>query len=174
VVVSRLALRSHLNHRELPFVVSRLAPRPPRVAGAADGARGDALDRAVGQHRVDLPLLAVRGALDPELVLFGVAAGRPALVDRGQAGGREPGLLGVDGVGVGHLDAEVVERAAPAGVLDQDQLERRLDDGEVGVARPDLGRLGGEQRGVEGDRRVEVVDVEGELEPGHGVLLGDR
>ena len=47
--------------------------------------------------------------------------------------------------------------------------ERRLGDGEVGVAGLDLRRLGTEQRGVEGDRRVEVIDVEGELEAGHQV-----
>jgi hypothetical protein len=29
-------------------------------------------------------------------------------------------------------------------------------------------RLGAEERGVEGDRRLEVVDVEGELQAGHG------
>jgi hypothetical protein len=33
----------------------------------------------------------------------------------------------------------VVEAAALAGVFQQDQLERRLGDGEVGVAGPDLG-----------------------------------
>ena len=59
--------------------------------------------RAVGEHGVDLPLLAVRGALHPELV-----------------------LLGVDYVDVGDLNPRVVDGAALTGVLDQDQLERRL------------------------------------------------
>jgi hypothetical protein len=44
----------------------------------------------------------------------------------------------------------VVEGAALAGVLQQDELERRLGDGEVGVAGPALGGLGAEQGGVEG------------------------
>ena len=52
--------------------------------------------RAVGEDGVDLPALAVGRALDPELVLLGVAAGGAALVDRGEAGRGEPGLLGVD------------------------------------------------------------------------------
>jgi hypothetical protein len=38
------------------------------------------------------------------------------------------------------LDAEVVDRAAPAGILQQHQLERRFSDGEVGVALFHLGR----------------------------------
>ena len=99
----------------------------------------DAEGLAVLEHGVDLPPLAVRGALDPELVLLGVAAGGAALVDRGQPLLGEAGLLGVDGVDVGHLDAEVVDRAALAGVLDQDQLERRLGHGEVRVAGLGLG-----------------------------------
>ena len=51
---------------------------------------------------------------------------------------------------------------------EQDQLERRIGDGEVGVPVADLGRLGPEQLGVELDRGVEVGDVEGELDTGHG------
>src|ERR1019366_8082934 len=39
---------------------------------------------AVAQNRVDLPRLAVGRALHPELVLLGVAAGRRALIHRGQ------------------------------------------------------------------------------------------
>ena len=42
-----------------------------------------------------------------------------------------------------------------------------LRDGEVGVAGAALGRLGVEQLGVEGDRGVQVGDVEGELDSGH-------
>ena len=71
---------------------------------------------AVGQDGVDLPALAVRRTLHPELVLPGVAAGSRALVCRSEPGVREPRLLGVDGVGVTDLDAEVVEAAAVAGV----------------------------------------------------------
>ena len=74
------------------------------------------------------------------------------------------------------LDAEVVECAghtvAPCGgVLHQDELERRVGDGEVGVARPALGRLGAEELGVELDGLVDVADVECELDPRHGDLL---
>jgi hypothetical protein len=50
---------------------------------------------AVLQDGVDLPPLATGGAGDPELVLPGVAAGRVPLLDRGQAGFGEPGLLGL-------------------------------------------------------------------------------
>ena len=130
---------------------------------------------AVLEHGVDLPGLAVRGALDPELVLLGVAARRAPLVDRREPVGRQPALDRVDGVDVLDLDAEVVERPAVAGVLDENELERRLGDGEVRVAGPDLGRLGVEEPGVERDRRRQVVDVEGQLHTGHlGVLLGHR
>jgi DNA-binding transcriptional ArsR family regulator len=63
-----------------------------------------------------------------------------------------------------HLDAEVVQRpdgAGPTGIgvggLEQDQLQRRVGDGEVGVAGAALGRLGLEQLAVEGDRGVQVA-----------------
>jgi len=46
---------------------------------------------------------------------------------------------------VGHLDVEVDEAAAPARVVDQDQLQRRLVEGMVGVAGGTLGGLGGGQ-----------------------------
>jgi hypothetical protein len=58
-----------------------------------------------------------------------------------------------------------------AGVLDKDQLERRLGDREVGVALFQLGRLGVEQLRVERDPLGQVVDVEGELDTGHSDLL---
>ena len=67
---------------------------------------------AVGKDRVDLPALAVRRALDPELVLPGEAAGGIPLVHGREAGPGETGLLGGHGAGVGDLDAEVVEAAA--------------------------------------------------------------
>src|SRR4029077_16054315 len=72
---------------------------------------------------------------------------------------------------VGDLHPEVVHAATVAGALDQHQLERRLGHREVGVAVAHLRRIGAEQLAVEGDRGVEVVDVEGELESGHEVLL---
>ena len=59
----------------------------------------------------------------------------------------------------------------PAVALDEDELERGLGDGEVGVAGTDLGRLGGEQLGVEADGLVEVGDVQGELHTGHDDTL---
>jgi hypothetical protein len=101
--------------------------------------------------------------------LPGVAAGGVALVDRGQAGLGQAALLGHDGAGVVDFYAEVVEATALAAVLHQDQLERRVRDGEVGVAGPHLGWLGTEELAVEADRLVQVVDVEGELyAAGHG------
>src|SRR6185437_3106693 len=72
--------------------------------------------------------------------------------------------------GVGDFHAEVVQGAALAGVLQQDQRERRLGDGGVGGAGPARGRASAEQSGVEGDGRVDVVDVQRELHPGHGDL----
>ena len=53
------------------------------------------------------------------------------------------------------------------GFSQQHQLQRWLGDGEVGVALLHLGRRGVEQFGVEGDRLVEVIDVESELNAGH-------
>src|SRR5260370_1379826 len=145
--------------------------RAGRLLGAA-AAAGRAVilaveGLAVRQDSVDLPGLAVRRAGHPELVLAGVAARRGALVDRGQPGLREPGLLGVDRVGVADLDAEVVEAAGLAGVLQQDELERRVGNREVSVAGPELGGLGAEQLAVEGDGLLKVADVERELDSGH-------
>jgi len=76
----------------------------------------------------------VRGALHPELVLPGVAAGGVALVDRSQTGRGKPCLLGVHDIGAGDLDAEVIHAAALTRVLQQHQLQRRVGDGEVRVA----------------------------------------
>ena len=61
---------------------------------------------------------------------------------------------------------------SPGLALEQDELERRLGDGEVGVAGTALGRLGVEEPRVEGDGGVEVGDAEGELDTGHGVPPG--
>jgi hypothetical protein len=55
------------------------------------------------------------------------------------------------------------------GSLEQDELERRLGDREVGVAGPPLGRLGAEQLGVEGDRGLQVGDAQRELDTGYDV-----
>src|SRR5580693_6038604 len=123
---------------------------------------------AVLEDRVDLPSLAAWCRGHPELVLPGVAAGGVPLVHRREPGPGEPAMLSVDRRGVRDLDAEVVEAAALARVFQQDQLQRRLGDGEVGVPGPALGGLGTEQRGVERDRLVDVVDVQRELHTGHG------
>jgi hypothetical protein len=61
---------------------------------------------------------------------------------------------------------------SPARTLEQDQLQRRLGDGEVRVAGPALRRRRVEQAGVEGDGRVEVGDAEGELDSGHEMPPG--
>jgi hypothetical protein len=61
-----------------------------------------------------------------------------------------------DFVGALDLNAEVVERArCLGGVFDEHQFQRRIDYGEVGIAVADLGRLGGEQLGVEADGLVD-------------------
>src|SRR5450755_110771 len=127
---------------------------------------------AVGQDGVDLPGLAARGALDPELVLLGVAAGGVPLISGGKPGPGEAGLLGFDGVDVGDFDAQVVEGAPLAGAFQQDQLQRRLGDREVRITGAALGRLRAEQPAVEGDGLVDVVDVQRELHTGHGNLQG--
>jgi imidazolonepropionase-like amidohydrolase len=99
----------------------------------------------VAEDGVDLPALAA-GAGDPDLVLHGVAAAHVLLLGGGQAlageAGRGGGYLG----GLLDLDAEVVKAGRlvrrvgavgpdPGSVgFEQDELERRLGDGEVGVA----------------------------------------
>ena len=50
-------------------------------------------------------------------------------------------------------------RVAGRFTFDEDELERRLGDGEVRVPRPAFGELGAEQLGVEGDRAFEVGDA---------------
>jgi hypothetical protein len=124
----------------------------------------------VGEHRVDLPGLPV-GRVDPDLVLHGVATGDLVFSRRGEALGAEPARGGGDVVGRLDLDTEVVRRAASAGALDEDELQRRFGDGEVGVAGSPLGRLGTEQLRVELDGLVDVGDVEGELHAGHAEYL---
>jgi len=91
-----------------------------------------------------------------------------------QAVAGDPGLDRVHGVDVLDLDAEVVERAALAGVLDEHELQRRLGHREVRVPGADLGGLGAEEPAVEVDRGLEVVHVDGELEAGHGVAPSHR
>src|SRR5450631_2752960 len=137
------------------------------VVGAGfDGAQLSAGHLGVGEDGVDLPRLTV-GRVDPHLVLDRVAAGHLVL-----GRGREP-LVGEAGLGgryvggVGHLDAEVVQRPRRAVALHEDQLQRGGVEGEVRVTRPQLGRRGVEELRVEGDRRVEVGHVERQLDPCH-------
>ena len=113
------------------------------------------------------------GVVDPHLVLDGVAA-VGCSCDLGRRVRRRPGGP------VAATTSSVVSTSTPRWlrrrrcrglerrVLDQDQLERRVGDGEVGVAGPDLGRLGVEQFRVEVDGLVEVGDIEGKLDTGHG------
>ena len=148
--------------------------RLPR--GHSTTVAGDpSLGRGVGENGVDLPGRSV-GVADPDFVLDGVATGR-LLLDLGleprvvQASRRRRHLVGgLD------LDTEVVEGAdrpmtPGGGVLQQDQLERRVHDGEVGIARLALGGLGPEELGVERNGFVDVTDVQCELDPRHGGLL---
>src|SRR5580693_1151758 len=81
---------------------------PARSGAAGTGLRPVVLTpegRAVGEDRVDLPSLTVRGARDPELVLPGVAAGGVPLARRGEPGLGKPDVLGIDRLRAGDLDA---------------------------------------------------------------------
>src|SRR5205085_89963 len=72
-----------------------------------------------------------------------------------------------DGGGRLDLDPEVVEGSALAGVLEEDELERRVLHREVRVAGALLGRLDAEQLRVERGRLRHVVDVKRQLDAGH-------
>jgi hypothetical protein len=61
----------------------------------------------------------------------------------------------------------VVDGAAYARSLEEDELERRIGDGEVGVAGLGLGRLHADHPPEEVHGFVDVGDVEGKLEA-HG------
>jgi len=130
----------------------------------------DAEGVGVRQDGVDLPLFAAWTG-HPHLVLGGEATGRADLLFGEHAFTGEPADFGVNLLAGVDLDAEMVDGPAVAGVFNQDQLERWLGDGEVGVALLELGRLGFEQLRVERDPFRQVVDVESELDTGHGGLL---
>jgi hypothetical protein len=67
------------------------------------------------------------------------------------------------------LDAEVIHhRRLSLLAFEQDQLQRRLGDGEIRIPRAALGRRSAEQLGVEVDRRLKVGDRDRELHAGHG------
>ena len=76
-------------------------------------------------------------------------------------------------VGVGR-SLDNLNRAIELGVIDaaSQDLKQTFGDREVGVPGPGLGGLGVEEGRVEGDRGVEVVDVEGELDAVHDVSPG--
>ena len=62
-------------------------------------------------------------------------------------------------------------RCRPDRVLQQDELERRLADGEVGVAGPALGGLGAVQPGVRGTTAQGRQDLDYLSRPGRGRLI---
>ena len=81
------------------------------------------------------------------------ARGKPAAAEPAFGGGDLGRCLG--------LDPQMIDGSVRAGPFEQHQLEWRIGDGEVGIAGADLGGLGVEHGRVEGDGRVEIVDVEG-------------
>lgn len=92
------------------------------------------------------------GAVHPHLVLQGVAARGVVLFASAQPCLAQPGGGCRDVLGGCHLDTEVVQAGVRALFsLDQNELERRLGDGEVRIAITELGRLGVEEFAVEGD-----------------------
>jgi hypothetical protein len=142
--------------RRTPAVGAGTAAGPGRSVGPGEGV-------GVGLDDIDLPGLPARTG-HPDLVLEGVAAGGVRLRGRGQAGFPQPVGGGGDLVGAADLHTEVVQAGVLTGLaLDQDQLERGLGNGEVGVAGAELGGSDPEQRGVEGNRRLQVRDPEVEL-----------
>ena len=94
------------------------------------------------------------GAGDPHLVLSCEATRGVHLFLGEEAGSSEAGDLGVHGVGGFNLHAEVVDRAASAGILQQHQFEGRLRDREVGVTRLDF--AGAELNKVERTRLLRL------------------
>ncbi|GAA4835944.1 hypothetical protein GCM10025787_14830 [Saccharopolyspora rosea] len=140
------------------------ALRPGLRGGRAEGL-------GVGLDDVDLPGFAA-GPVDPHLVLPGVAAGRVFLDLGKQAERLEPFGGAIDLLGAVDRDAEVVHHRVLTGLtLQQHELERRFGDGEVGVARPQLGRFGAEELRVERDRSFEVANPKGELHARHLISL---
>jgi len=85
-------------------------------------------------------------------------------VGRLQARTRLPHVSGVE-----YFYAEVVDALRRTGVLEQNQLQRRLIEGEVRVARAALVGQGAEELAVVVDGFVDVAHVEGELDS-HGAF----
>ena len=129
---------------------STRCPRPRRHRSTAGGGAG-VLGGVVGQDGVELPAAQGDvGGVDPHLVLHGVAAAvglgeRVAPCRRPRSAGRRRRRH--------RWTATSTPRwfsgDAAAGVLEQDELERRVGDLEVGVPGALLGRAHPEQVGVE-------------------------
>ena len=125
-------------------------------------------------ERVDFPQRLIRVG-DPELGLPGVAALHALLAPRVQAGLFEAHLHGDQGGGIGHTEAEVIERSA--GTLRrrlQRQHQRRIVQLELGVIGAALGRLAAKQDAIEGDRSLQVGDVERQMKADRGGQRGVR
>ena len=103
--------------------------------------------------------------MHPHLVLHREAARRALL--HGDVEPELPCLVDLRGDFIGgfHLDSQVVQRARLTVTLDENQLERRIGHGEVGVAWTDLGRSDTEHLRIMGDCLVEVPHVESKLNP---------
>ena len=131
--------RTRCGHPAQHTPASGVGVAPTGAACGLDPAKLPVRRVAVAEHRVDLPWRTV-GIVDPDLVLHRVATGHVVLGCRGQALGRQASGRGRHLIGRAHLDPEVVQAPAMAGVLDQDQFQRWLGDGEVGVAGLGLSR----------------------------------
>ena len=107
----------------------RAAARRNRLVGV-EVLRAGAECLGIGQHGVDLPLFTCRSG-HPDLVLGGEATGGADLLIGEQSLAGEAGDLGMHMLAGFHLDPEVVDGAALAGGLQQNQLQRRVGDGEV-------------------------------------------
>ncbi len=100
------------------------------VLSGHDGSQLTCRHLDVAEHGVDLPRLPV-GSVDPHLVLHGIAARNLVLGCRGQPFPAQPGGGVGDLLGRAHLDTQVIETPSSSVTLDQHQLERRVDNGEV-------------------------------------------
>ena len=89
------------------------------------------------------------------------------------AGGLDPVRGGGNVLLAENLDAQMIDALARARALEQHELERRVVDGEIGVARLALVDRRVEHLRVEVDGLFEIVHIEGELQA-HGSLLQGR
>src|SRR5262249_1144812 len=106
--------------------------------------------------------------VDPGFFRLGVAAGRLPLVDHLASGLVQPGVDLVELVAAFHLDAEMIEpRLAPAGR--DGEIHARIVEHPLGVVALDHGRRAGEQRRIEADRPMQVLDGDVHVHALHGV-----